>query len=108
MEVTPPEILFYESEDGTVPCRDWLDSLEGQAIYDVVMTRLDRVERGNFGVHRGVGEGVMELVIDFGPGYRIYYGQDGKDFVILLIGGDKSSQRKDIEIAKDYWSNYNA
>lgn len=72
------------------------------------MTRLDRVERGNFGSHHSVGDGVTELVIDFGPGYRIYFGQDGKDLVILLIGGDKSSQRTDIKTAKEYWRSYNA
>jgi putative addiction module killer protein len=108
VEAKPQEILFYECEDGRVPCREWLDSLEGRAIEDIVMTRLDRVERGNFGDHHSVGEGVMELVIDFGPGYRVYYGQDGKNLVILLIGGDKSSQRTDIKTAKGYWRNYNA
>lgn len=107
--------MFYECEDGKVPCRDWLDSLEGHAIHDIIMTRLDiimtrldRVERGNFGDHHSVGEGVMELVIDFGSGYRVYYGQDGMNLVILLIGGDKRSQHADIKIAKGYWRNFNA
>ncbi len=108
MEARPREILFYETPAGKVPCRDWLDSLEGHAIYGIVLTRLDRMERGNFGVHHSVGEGVSELVIDFGPGFRIYFGQDGLDLVILLIGGNKGSQAKDIETAKGYWRNYNA
>ena len=108
MQANSRDLLFYETEDGRVPCREWLDSLEGMPIYDFVMTRLDRVERGNFGHHHSVGEGVTELVIDFGPGYRIYFGQDGMDLVILLIGGDKSSQKADIKTAKDYWENYNA
>jgi putative addiction module killer protein len=72
------------------------------------MTRLDRVEQGNLGVHRSVSEGVSELIIDFGPGYRIYFGQDGLDLVILLIGGTKRTQAKDIETAKAYWRDYNA
>ncbi len=108
MEVTPRELLIYETEDGRAPFSDWMDSIEGKPIYDIVMTRLDRVELGTLGEHRGVGEGVMELVIDFGPGYRIYIGQDGREFVILLIGGDKSSQDADIKAAKRYWRNCNA
>ncbi len=72
------------------------------------MTRLVRVELGTFGEHRGVGEGVTELVINFGPGYRIYIGQDGSEIVILLIGGDKRSQDADIKTAKRYWRNDNA
>jgi putative addiction module killer protein len=72
------------------------------------MVRLGRVELGNFGEHRGVGEGVFELVIDVGPGYRVYFGKDGKQLVILLIGGTKGSQAADIETAKKYWRDYNA
>lgn len=72
------------------------------------MARLERVELGNFGEHHGVGEGVSELVIDVGPGFRVYYGQDGKDIVILLAGGTKRTQQSDIETAKEFWRNYNA
>jgi len=85
-----------------------MDGIEGQPIYDIVMTRIDRVESGNLGEHKGVGEGVFELVINFGPGYRVYFGQDGKDIVILLIGGNKSTQPRDIKTAKEYWRTYNA
>lgn len=77
-------------------------------VYGVILTRLGRVERGNLGTHNPVGEGVSELVIDFGPGYRIYFGQDGKDFVILLAGGSKKGQQADIEAAREYWRDYNA
>ncbi len=99
---------MYEKEDGTVPFSDWMDGQEGFPIYDIVMKRLDRVELGNLGVHKPVGEGVTELIIDFGPGYRVYIGEDGKDLVILLIGGDKKSQQTDIQAAKGYWKKYNA
>jgi len=84
-----------------------LDGLEGMAIYGTIFTRLDRVEDGNFGPCRSVGEGVFELKIDVGPGWRVYFGQDG-DLVVLLIGGMKRTQRKDIATAKRYWRNYNA
>jgi putative addiction module killer protein len=108
LEVTPKELLMYEKDDGTVPFSDWMDDQEDLPIYDIVMKRLDRVELGNLGDHKPVGEGVTELIIDFGPGYRVYIGEDGKDFVILLIGGDKKSQQADIKAAKTYWKNYNA
>ncbi len=68
--------------------------------------RLDRVSLGNFGDCRSVGEGVQELRIDYGPGYRVYFGQLGSTIVLLLCGGDKSAQAKDINLAHYYWSEY--
>lgn len=108
MEAVPREIFFFERKDGTTPARDWLDRIEGQPAYDRIMARLDRLEEGNFGEHRPVGEGVSELVIHFGPGYRVYYGLDGADIVILLVVGSKATQQKDIGTAKEYWRQYNA
>jgi putative addiction module killer protein len=69
------------------------------------MLRLDRAERGNLGETRPVGEGVSEMVINDGPGYRIYYGLIGKrgDIVVLLNGGEKKTQASDIKLAKQYW-----
>jgi len=61
---------------------------------------------GNFGDCHGVGDGVQELRIDYGPGYRVYFGQEGATIVLLLCGGDKSTQTKDVEIAKGYWNEY--
>ncbi len=108
MEVIPQRIFFFETRDGKTPVRDWLDRIEGQPAYHRIMARLDRVEQGNLGEHRQVGEGVSELVINFGPGYRVYYGLDGTNIVILLVGGSKATQQKDIETAKGYWRQYNA
>jgi putative addiction module killer protein len=108
MEATPKDLFIFETDDGCAPFSIWMDGIEGQPIYNKVMNRLDRLELGNFGDHKSVGEGVVELRIDFGPGYRIYIGQDGTDVVILLIGGDKSSQAADIEAAQEYWKAYNA
>ncbi len=68
--------------------------------------RLDRVSLGDLGDCHGVGEGVQELRIDYGPGYRVYFGQEGTTVVLLLCGGDKSKQAKDIEVAIRYWSEY--
>lgn len=108
MEATPREIFIYETPDGRAPFSEWMSAMQGHEAYGQIMTRLERVEQGNLGEHRGVGEGVFELVIDHGPGYRVYFGQDGKDIVILLIAGMKKTQKADIENAKSFWRNYNA
>jgi putative addiction module killer protein len=68
--------------------------------------RLDRVKLGNLGDYRSVGEGVFEFRIDYVPGYRIYFGQVGLTIVLLLCGGDKSTQEQDIRKAKEYWADY--
>jgi putative addiction module killer protein len=65
----PREIRIYESENGKRPFSDWMDELEGQRVYGIILNRIDRVEKGNLGDCDGVGEGVSELRIDFGPGY---------------------------------------
>jgi putative addiction module killer protein len=67
---------------------------------------MDRVEEGNFGTRRWVGEGVWELKIHQGPGYRVYFGLDGNEIVVLLCGGDKRPQDQDIKIAHDYWADH--
>jgi putative addiction module killer protein len=81
---------------------------QNKQVYGTVMTRLERVEMGNLGDHHGVGEGVFELRIDVGPGYRVYFGKDGERLVILLIAGTKKTQRRDIETAKQFWRDYHA
>lgn len=85
---------------------DWLDGLKDRMGRAAILKRIDRVEEGNFGDHRPVGEGVFEIRIHFGPGYRIYYGEDGPRIVLLLCGGDKGTQRKDIGRAQEMWAAY--
>jgi len=86
--------------------RDWLDRLRDQAGRARILVRVDRLVNGNAGDHRNLPGGVSELKIDFGPGYRVYYTQRGEQLLLLLIGGGKSSQVKDIakaqQLAKDY------
>src|SRR2546425_4941643 len=86
---------------GTVS--DWLDTLRDGKGRGVIQTRLNRIAQGNLGDCKSVGDGISELRIDFGPGYRVYFGMD-EDKVILLLGGDKSTQASDIRDSKTYWS----
>ena len=97
---------YYADEKGKEPFRDWLYGLRDRAAFARITVRLDRVELGNFGLSKSVGNGVFELKIDYGPGYRVYYAISGKAVVLLLIGGDKSTQAKDIETAKSYWASH--
>jgi putative addiction module killer protein len=89
-----------------VPYREWFDSFKDKTTKARIRIRIDRVQGGNFGKHRVLGGGFIELKEDFGPGYRIYLGQDSEELIILLCGGDKSSQKKDIQLAQDYWQDY--
>jgi putative addiction module killer protein len=86
--------------------REWLDRLRNQAGRARILVRVDRLIHGNPGDHRNLQGGVSELKIDIGPGYRVYYTQRGEQLLLLLIGGDKSSQAKDIakaqQLAKDF------
>ena len=79
--------------------RDWLDGLKDRTGRARILVRVDRLIDGNPGQHRDLTDGVSELKIDVGPGYRVYYTQRGTRFLLLLIGGDKASQQKDIALA---------
>lgn len=97
-------IETYTTSSGNKPFNKWRDKLDTN-VRAIIRTRLDRVKLGNFGdctIIKG-GEGVWELRIDEGPGYRIYLGKIGATIVVLLIGGSKGSQDRDIEKAKRYW-----
>lgn len=98
-------IKMYETADGKVPFRVWLESLD-MGTRSRVRERLDRVALGNLGNYKPLTNGICELKLVFGPGYRIYYAEDGGYIVLLLCAGDKSSQRKDIKKAIAYWKDY--
>jgi len=100
------QLEYYRKESGDIPFSEWLEGLRDRAAIARIRIRLGRVRLGNFGTAKSVGDGVSELKIDFGPGYRIYCAMSGKSVVLLLIGGDKSTQSKDIAIAKRYWQDY--
>ena len=106
MEAQPREIKNYLTADGRAPFSEWRAALRDGQAKAKIRIRLDRVKTGNLGDYRSVGEGVCELRIDYGPGYRIYFGQIGSTIVLLLCGGDKSTQQQDIRKAIEYWREY--
>ncbi len=106
MEAAPKELRVYITEQNCEPFSEWLVSLRDGKARAKIRVRLDRVSQGNLGDCRSVGEGLQELRIDYGPGYRVYFGQEGAAIVLLLCGGDKNTQAKDIETAKRYWNEY--
>lgn len=89
--------------DGRVPYLIWFETIRDNRTKQKIQNRISRLRTGNFGQVRAVGAGVSELKVNYGPGFRIYFGMDGPDLVILLCGGDKSTQHDDIQKAKDYW-----
>lgn len=106
MEATPQVVEIYQDENGVRPFEEWMKDLRDGRARSKINARLARVRLGNFGDSKGVGEGVRELRVDYGPGYRVYFARHGKAVVVLLCGGDKSSQSEDIRTAKALWRDY--
>ena len=98
-------IREYVSADGRSYFREWLDSL-AIPVRARIQARILRFEMGNLGDHKSVGGGVWEARVMFGPGYRIYFGKEGRSIILLLLGGDKSSQAGDIRKARRLWKEY--
>ena len=99
------EVRDYIDASGRIPYRDWVASLDASVRARVIASVL-RMEMGNFSAAKGVGSGVYELRLDFGPGYRVYFGKDGERIVILLGGGTKKRQQVDIDAAHELWAEY--
>jgi putative addiction module killer protein len=99
------ELRTYVDERGRAPFEAWVLGLDKQAQAKVTIA-LSRLERGNYSNVEGVGEGVSELKANWGPGYRVYFGQDGRTIVVLLGGGSKRRQSADIAAAKIRWADY--
>jgi putative addiction module killer protein len=99
------DVREYLDREGNSPYAFWFDSLNAQAAAKVTMA-VTRLGQGNFSNVKGVGSGVLEYRIDFGPGYRIYMDKDGDCLVILLGGGTKKRQNTDISLAIERWQDY--
>ncbi len=106
MKVQSKELKIYLTLQGKSPFEKWLNSIKDKKTQAVIDNGLRRVRLGNLGNCKPVGGGVFELKIDYGSGYRIYFGQIGTTIILLLCGGDKSTQKKDINKAQEYWQDY--
>ena len=100
-----PKVLEYQSTDGASPFRAWFTSVEARAAAKI-RRAVDKLGRGLRPDVKPVGQGVFEARIDYGPGYRVYFGLDGDETVILLGGGNKARQDRDIRKAQDCWADY--
>ena len=99
------EVLLYR--DGrSRPFTEWVTSLEDLRAAGIIRARINRIRLGNFGDCRSVGNGVEELRVDFGPGYRVYFGRQSSLVVVLLCGGSKRTQTRDVANAQRYWKEY--
>ena len=99
-------VEIYQDRRGRQPFVDWANALRDQRAQAAIDQRVRRLTLGNLGDYRGVGKGVFELRIDVGPGYRVYFGREGTVVIVLLCGGDKRTQQRDIERAQAYWADY--
>lgn len=100
------EIRHYRTVDGRAPFVDWISDLRDKQARARILARLERLEAGNQGDAKFLRDGVSELRIDWGPGYRVYFGRDGLTVIVLLCGGDKRKQDADIRKAVTAWQDY--
>ena len=100
------EVRLYQTASGREPFAEWIESLNDYKTMRRIQKRLLYLAEGHYGDTKSLGEGLFELRFFFGAGYRVYFGEDGDSIVILLLGGDKGGQRRDIERARIYWREY--
>jgi putative addiction module killer protein len=105
-DATPKQLIIYADKMGYEPFQEWIDELRDRQGRQRIIKRIQRLQLGNYGDVEPIGEGLSERRLFFGPGYRVYFGESGGNIVVLLCGGDKSSQSRDIENAKAYWQEY--
>ena len=106
MEIRPREVRNYVTPDGREPFEEWLDSLKAQKTQTIIIRRIERLQRGNFGDCTRLNGDLYELRIHYGAGSRVYFGDLGEVLVLLLCGGSKRTQKRDIQKAKAYWEEF--
>ena len=105
-EVVPRRVETYLTRDGKDVFQEWLTGLADQRAKALIDKTIAKVRLGNLGQHKSVGEGVQEIVLDYGPRYRIYFGEHGSTLVILLCGSTKKRQAEAITQARQYWKGW--
>ncbi len=103
MEVIPRHVRNYVTPEGHEPYEEWVNSYRNRKTRAIIRERVNRLHLGNFGDYKRLTADLYELRIHYGPGYRVYFGMVDRIIVILLCGGSKKTQRRDIERAKGYW-----
>ena len=103
MEVIPRHVRNYVTPEGREPYEEWVNSYRNRKTRAIIRERVNRLHLGNFGDYKRLTADLYELRIHYGPGYRVYFGMVDRVIVILLCGGSKKTQRRDIERAKEYW-----
>jgi putative addiction module killer protein len=106
MMVRPKDIQLYVTDEGKTSIEDWLNGLRDRKARAAIDARIARLRLGLVGQAREVGEGVHEMKVDVGQGYRVYFGNVSNVVILLLCGGDKRTQKADIKRAKEFWSDY--
>ena len=106
MDAKLRDIIYYTTSNGRQPVRKWLEGIKDSLTQAILYKRIRQAGMGNFGHHRSVGAGVNQFKIDYGQGYRIYYGIHKDKLIVLLVGGTKKTQDEDIETAKEYWTHW--
>lgn len=106
MDIKERLIRTYRTPSGREPFVEWLKGLKDRKARAIVHTRIARLKVGNFGDYKRIDTQLFELRIHYGSGYRVYFGMDGDEVILLLCGGTKKTQRRDIDQAKSYWDEY--
>ena len=102
----PKQVIIFEAADATRPFDEWVSELRDRRAWARIDARVTRLEAGNPGDYKSLGDGIYELRIDYGPGYRVYFAFSGQQIVLLLCGGDKTTQQSDIRTARKYWKEF--
>ena len=106
MQIKPRDVQYYETPTGKLPAKDWLESLKDGLTQAILYKRIRQAGLGQFGKVRSLGDGVSELKIDHGPGFRVYYGIHEDALILILMAGSKRTQESDVKKAKAYWSEW--
>ncbi len=102
----PFDVIVYATKSGKEPYTQWIKELKDISTATRIMKRVGRLSLGNMGDYKSLGGGIFELRLDFGSGYRVYFGRDGEKIIVLLCAGSKRTQAQDIKKARAYWAQY--
>ncbi len=106
MQIKQRVVDYYKTPTGKEPAKEWLSSVKDTLTQAILYKRIRQAGLGQFGKTRNVGDGVWELKIDYGPGYRVYYGIHGDELILILMAGSKRTQTTDIKKARTYWTEW--